>query len=484
MWLNGMAGIGKSAIARTFAQRMEDEGLLGATFFVDRQVADRRDPHRIVQSFAYDLAVHDHSRLRALWSSLCSDPTITDKPLQDQVKKLIKEPLNGPSSQALVMLIDGLDECTPSDGARLLSTLVTCLSDFPIKLFISSRGDQGIVEAFREIHHAEIRLQDRQVDEVSRDVRRYWEDSLDKLRVRSRPVDWRPLVSLDLLVELTGPLFIYATTVLRIIQNTRSSPIKKLNELLEKSRSGSGSAIVFVGTSTRTVLEELYFHILTEAVKDDDGVNAEYAHQLHDILEVVICAQDPLTPEALSDLLRIDADELHNYLVTLTSVLFVPDDTDAEGVIRPLHQSFFDFVLQQSVLIHPELAIDSIIAAAHITELCLWQCNDLLHLDICDIQDPSLLNHEVPDLIARLEKHVSKALRYACKFWMFHWLKHIRVAGSTFQVPMGLDDFCDKHLFHWIEVLSLIEGLDVVWRVMPELLRVVNVSLTILLRLT
>jgi hypothetical protein len=401
---------------------------------------------------------------------LCSDPTIVDKPLQDQVKKLIMEPLNAQCSQSLVILIDGLDECTPSDGARLLSTLVTYLSNFPIKLLISSRRDQDIVEVFRDVEHADVCLQDRHADEVSADVQRYWEDSLDKLRVRRRPVNWRSLISLDLLVKLTGPLFIYATTVLRIIQNTRGSPVKKLNELLEKSSSGSGSAIAFTGT----FLEDLYFYILTEAVKDNNGVSAEYARQLHDILEVVIFARDPLTPKALSDLLRIDADELHNYLVTLSSVLFVPDDIDANGVIHPLHQSFFDFVLQQAGHIHPELAIDSMFAAAHIAELCLRQCNELLHPNICNIEDVSSFNNEVPNLVARLDTHIPEALRYACKFWAFHCLEHIRAAGSGCQVPVGLDIFCDKHWFHWFEVLSLIKGLDAVGRVMPELLRAVK----------
>jgi hypothetical protein len=483
MWLSGMAGIGKSAITETFAQRMEGEGLLGATFFVDRQVADRRDPHRIIQSVAYDLAVHDHSRLRALWSSLCSDPTIMDRPLQDQVKKLIREPLNGQCSQAMVIVIDGLDECTPLDGARLLSTLVTYLSDFPIKLLISSRGEQHIVDALRDVEHAEVRLQDRQADEVSGDVRRYWEDSLDKLHVKSRLVDWRLLVSLDLLVELTGPLFIYATTVVRIIQDTKGSPVKELNELLEKADLGSGSTIAFAGSSKRSPLEDLYFHILTEAVKDNAGVSAKYAHQLRNILEVVIFARNPLTPKALSDLLRIDADELHSYLVTLTSVLFVPSDADADGVIRPLHKSFFDFILQQAGRIHPNLTIDSMSASARITELCLWQCNGLLHLDMCSIRDPSLFNSEVPDLQALLGRYVSRSLRYACKFWAFHCWEYILAAGSGCQVPVGLDNFCDKHLFHWIEVLSLIEGLDVVGRAVPELLHAMNVSLAILIQL-
>jgi hypothetical protein len=56
LWLNGMAGTGKTAIASTFATNMEEQGILGATFFIDRQEAQRRDLCRIVQTIAYELA--------------------------------------------------------------------------------------------------------------------------------------------------------------------------------------------------------------------------------------------------------------------------------------------------------------------------------------------------------------------------------------------------------------------------------------------
>jgi hypothetical protein len=474
MWLSGMAGIGKSAIAYTFAQRMEEEGLLGATFFVDRQFADRRDPHRIVQSLAYDLAVHDHNRLQALWSSLCSDPTIMNKPLQDQVKKLIKKPLDGRCPQALVILIDGLDECTPSDGARLLSTLVSYLLNFPVKLFISSRGDQDIVQVFQKIYYTRMLLQDRHVDEVSRDVRRYWEDSLDKLRFESHPVEWRALVSLDLLVELTGPLFIYATTVLRIIQNTRHSPIEKLNKLLETSRSGTAA---FAWTSELSALEQIYFYILTEAVKDKRGnMKAEYVLRMHDILEIIIFAHKPLTPQALSDLLGMDRDELDAYLTLLRSVLVIPDDNSPEGVVRPLHQSFPNFVRHQGGLVHPQLTMHMIVANKHITERCLVQLNRHLRFNICNIKDASLFNREVTNLPTRLNEYVSAALRYSCLYWLPHFLEHLRVAGDRAQVPLGLEQFCEQHILHWIEVLSLTEDMNAVQQVMPELISVINVG--------
>jgi hypothetical protein len=103
--------------------------------------------------------------------------------------------------------------------------------------------------------------------------------------------------------------------------------------------------------------------------------------------------------------------------------------------------------------------------------------NSGLHFDMCDIRDPSLFNSEVQDLQERLERYISESLRYSCKFWAVHFLEYIRGAGSRCQVPLGLDVFCDKHLLHWIEVLSLIESLDAVQSIMLELSAVMKVSL-------
>jgi hypothetical protein len=474
--LNGMAGTGKSAISTTFAQNMEDEGLLGATFFIDRQVADRTDPRRIVQSLAYDLAERDTHRLRALWSILRAKPTIKDMPLREQVQALIKSPLDGTCIETLVIVIDGLDECVPSDGTQLLSTLVACLNDFPIKLLVSSRSEPAIVRSFGSILHNPIPLQEQPADEVAKDVRLYWEHSLDQLCLLRGAADWRPSVSLDHLVDLTGLLFIYASTVLKVIQNTKHDPIGKLTEFL---------ATVSTGTSLTEVhghslLDDLYLRIVTQAISDDDGtVNPKYVHRLRAILEVIIFARRPLTPYAISQLLNIDAHELNGYLATLVSVLVIPDASSSDGVVRPLHQSFPDFVCQYSGRVHQDLAINAAIANAHLTERCLARLNKELHFDMCDIRDPSLFNHEVEDMEDRLRKLVSLALRYSCEFWAVHYLECILSTDPRCQVPSGLVEFCHNHLLHWMEVLSLIDGLNVIPRVISKLLMVFQVTLAI-----
>jgi MoxR-like ATPase len=92
-WLSGMAGTGKTAIARTFADKMNEDLTLGATFFVDRLDTPRRDPARIVQTLAFDLAQIDPG-LPAQISLVFRDiPNIKSMPLMTQVQRLIKKPL-------------------------------------------------------------------------------------------------------------------------------------------------------------------------------------------------------------------------------------------------------------------------------------------------------------------------------------------------------------------------------------------------------
>jgi hypothetical protein len=473
MWLSGMAGTGKTAIASTFARDMEEQGILGATFFIDRQEAQRRDLSRIVQTLAYVLAKDDYRQLEVVWTVLRDDPAFERLPFEKQVQLLIKEPLDSVSPETLVILIDGLDECGASNGASLVQTLIKSLAHHPIKLFMTSRKEVEIAKILRNLPHTTYQLQDV---EVSGDVRLYWEHNLDKLCRNEGLPGWESTVAVEEWVKLTGDLFIYATTIMKILSNSRTNPIKKLRDLLDISRSGNGSAIAFVGSENRGPLEKLYIHILREAVQDKDGImRAEYAQHLHDILEVVVYAQEPITPRALSDLLGMDLNDLNAYLSVLHSVLVVPDATSIDGKLRFLHQSFPDFVRQQGGIVHSKLTMNAALAHKNVAEYCFTQLNKLLRFDICGIKDPSLFNHEVSDLLTRLKEHVSEALRYSCRYWTSHLLEYNRAADPESQVPHGLAAFCQQHLLHWIEVLSLTGDMNAVQRLMPELISLTNV---------
>src|SRR5260221_2916321 len=55
-WVNGLAGIGKSTIARTIAEDAKDRNLLGASFFFSRQEKELSDAKFFIPTIAHQLA--------------------------------------------------------------------------------------------------------------------------------------------------------------------------------------------------------------------------------------------------------------------------------------------------------------------------------------------------------------------------------------------------------------------------------------------
>ena len=55
-WMNGMAGLGKSTIARTIAESAEKRGILGASFFFSRNNEELRNPRLVIPTLVHQLA--------------------------------------------------------------------------------------------------------------------------------------------------------------------------------------------------------------------------------------------------------------------------------------------------------------------------------------------------------------------------------------------------------------------------------------------
>jgi hypothetical protein len=63
LWLNGLAGTGKSTIAHTFAEMSFADGKLGASFFCSRDFEDRSSLRSIFPTLAFQLA-HQYPEFR------------------------------------------------------------------------------------------------------------------------------------------------------------------------------------------------------------------------------------------------------------------------------------------------------------------------------------------------------------------------------------------------------------------------------------
>jgi hypothetical protein len=92
LWLHGPAGAGKSAIAQSFCQRLEAESRLGASFFFKRGHPSRGRGMRLFPTIAYQLALCLPELKKAISQVVEDNPSIIDRDLSIQLRKLIMEP--------------------------------------------------------------------------------------------------------------------------------------------------------------------------------------------------------------------------------------------------------------------------------------------------------------------------------------------------------------------------------------------------------
>ena len=86
-----------------------------------------------------------------------------------------------------------------------------------------------------------------------------------------------------------------------------------------------------------------------------------------------------------------------------------------------------------------------------LAHFCLGLMLEDLESNICKLESSYLANSDVPDLDARMTKHIQPALSYACRFWGDH-VKHVAFEYDLFA---KLELFIKTKFLFWLEVLSL-----------------------------
>ncbi|THU76310.1 hypothetical protein K435DRAFT_579607, partial [Dendrothele bispora CBS 962.96] len=116
-WMCGMAGTGKSTIAKSLCLMLEEQQLLAGSFFCSRQIPECREYHRIIPTIAYQLAYYSSTFGESLEKVLEEDQNIALKEPFIQVKKLLIHPWEAVVEtkrfvgHVPVIVIDALDEC-------------------------------------------------------------------------------------------------------------------------------------------------------------------------------------------------------------------------------------------------------------------------------------------------------------------------------------------------------------------------------------
>ena len=121
--LAGIAGKGKSTVAKTVALRAAQQAVLGASFFFSRHKNELNMAKKFFAMIAFQLAQYHVDFMNTIRDALDSFPDAPSKALHDQLPMLILDPLGAlcPKGASLtVIVIDTLDKCQESELATIL----------------------------------------------------------------------------------------------------------------------------------------------------------------------------------------------------------------------------------------------------------------------------------------------------------------------------------------------------------------------------
>jgi hypothetical protein len=474
-WLSGVAGTGKTTIAKTFCDQLALEGTLGSSFFISRQDEARRDLNNIVRTVAYDLAILNGSRARSVWDGLTSIPNVATLHISEQTSRLLARPppLEQVFGSSIVVVIDALDESDENEEEKegLVALLVSALKHQAVKLVVTSRDEPRVSFRLNGLTDEILKLHRMEQSEVSRDVRAFYEDRFRHISVSRRLnlPGWPSSDDIRALTDRTGCLFVYAATIMKFISNPRYDPAERLQSILASYDQPSQHRIVF------HALDLLYTRIINDAIMVDGIIDEQVRDRVKMIIGAIIVLQRPLPFQSIVTLLRASGHkcnkvELRSDLDALASVIPMPD-SDADP-IEIFHPSFPDYMQNPRRCQQPNLAISSDDAHFHTAVACLRIMNSSLCEDICNVQNFTVPNAGIADLQERLDLSVPESLRYACSYWTVHIVMH---AASTPLIE-ELHQFCTSHLFHWIELLSLLGTINTASREFSRVLDWCRVS--------
>ena len=457
-WLNGLAGTGKSAIAQTFAETGFADGKLGASFFCSRDYEDRSNLKAIFPTLAFQLA-HRYPQFRKhLLQVLRVNHDVERESLSSQLEKIIVGPFKESKIPALIV-IDALDECKDEEPASaLLSVLSRYVHEIPgVKFFITGRPEPPIREGFRLKQLAPItdvlKLHDVERSSVDGDIKLYLRIYLIKIReMRSDcefPEDWPSSDDIDILCKEAGGFFIYASTVVKFVGSKYHDPTGRLDLIISQSQSA---------THERGV-DSLYTQILELAFQDADPDDHELYSTLRNVVGAVLLAFYPLSRKTLSNLLRNcgTTSDISVTLRFLHSLLKIPESEDEP--IRVFHKSLPDFLTDRTRCKDDRFFIDPAVHHQDILFSCLGLMKKRLKKNICDLEDYAVLG-EVEDLSNRRETCIGSSLEYACRFWARHLAGVPGSGPDAKRVQEAIEEFFDKRLLCWFEVLSIVGHLE------------------------
>jgi hypothetical protein len=444
-----MAGTGKSTIARTIAQSFANKAQLGASFFFKKGEGDRGNVSRFFTTIATDLMAHVPGLRSGIMKAIDADPAISEKALKDQFEKLILQPLSEapyPKVLELVVVIDALDECERDEDVRAILQLLSRTKDLKLvslRVFVTSRPELPIRLGFKQMSdgtYQDLILHKVPKETIEHDIAVFFEHELAKIREeRSLPLEWPGEESIQTLVRMAIPLFIFAATICRFVGETIGNPRRRLNDIL-------GYEMEDVSRLDITYLPVLNPLFAIQGEKEKEKLSKEF----REIVGSIIVLESPLSIASLAHLLKIPKEDIGCRLDSLHSVLSIHVNEDVP--VRLFHLSFRDFLVDPQKKGKSLFWVDKRETHERLASKCLELLSspEGLQQNMCKLLNPGTLRSEIDE--QTIATCLPPGLQYACRYWVHHLEQsdcHIHDGD-----PIHL--FLQKYLLYWLEAMSLI----------------------------
>jgi hypothetical protein len=457
-WLKGLAGTGKSTVARTIASRFHAKQRLGACFFFARGHGDRGHAKTFFTTVAFQLSKLSETLGYTISEAIRTNPEIINKNFQEQWRHLIHEPLERcPLPDPIVVVIDALDECDSEQGEQDVQKLLRVIAQVKdihacsLRFFITSRPEVPVKHGFDSmrpyVKFYDYALHEMDDPVVERDITVYLTSELGNInrKYSSSNGDWPSQEEICRLAGQAGKFFIYAATACRFIDQGGSSLFKeRLADILEGDPDGSEE------------IDKMYNQVLEYSVRNFRPKDKlRFSERFRCMVGTTVVLLSPLTAAAMKGLLSessqtavtITAETIHSTLSPFGSILAVPESEQAP--ISLFHLSFRDFLLSEERCKNKEFWISEEKAHGDLVDCCLKLMLARLKRDICNLQEPGFLTKDISD--QQRQSGLSADLQYACQYWV----QHLKRSKAQLEDNGKVHSFLQQNLLHWFEALSL-----------------------------
>ncbi|KAJ7121573.1 hypothetical protein C8R44DRAFT_981654 [Mycena epipterygia] len=438
LFIKGFPGAGKSAIARSLAERVANSRRFDSSFFFERDGGIFTAPSTMLRTISSDLCRYTPFRDALVADLETRKIDFSTTSIKDQFIRLVENPLQRLLNElrvgnTVVIVVDALDECGGLGRSRLqdrehiLAAIVRWSKLSPLlRLVVTSRKDTPIPEVLNPISTPlELRLSSRQ---ASRDIEVFLKLEFRKIATtHSLPDSWPTEVDIRALAKKANGLFVWAATVVKFVDQPR--PHDVLQQILTGDMNVEGD------------ITNLYRVILRIAFcADCPEPTARFLEEFKNFIGAIVTASRPLERQTpLFTILGVEMSTIGYVCRHLRSVMM-----EGGKYLRFSHQSFVDFLISNAC--SDMFRISPCVNKRKIAFALLNLLNTGLHFD------PSRFRTSYDANGPRDAKRIPGEVAYACHFWADALSGDNNGDGP---ILAALKTFLETKFLFWLEVLSL-----------------------------